>query len=204
MFTRPGKSSGMDIALGEAVYFIRKNIEMMKKNVMFLCAMIGSLLMVSCSTTRTAQEIAMDNLLHAQAVEAISKGEFVFEADRLEFRRGRTANVMSNTNFISLKDGVFTVQTSFNGGWPGSNNLGGVTYDSRPTKTEITTDKGGNLNYSVNVQGAVLSARVEITVYTGTNEAIATIYPTFNSNQLTMRGVIVPAEESQVFKGRSL
>lgn len=52
--------------------------------------------------------------------------------------------------------------------------------------------------------GTGISARVDITLYEGSNKATVSITPNFNSNRMTLNGVIVPIEKSSVFKGRSL
>ena len=49
-------------------------------------------------------ETVMDSINYADAVKALEELDFVLEADRLVFKRGETAFVTSNTNFISLSD----------------------------------------------------------------------------------------------------
>lgn len=52
--------------------------------------------------------------------------------------------------------------------------------------------------------GTGISARVDITLYKGGNKATVYITPNFNSNRMTLNGVIVPLQKSSVFKGRSI
>ena len=52
--------------------------------------------------------------------------------------------------------------------------------------------------------GTGISARVDITLYEGSNKATVSITPNFNSNRMPLNGVIVPIEKSSVFKGRAL
>ena len=68
---------------------------------------------------------------------------------------------------------------------------------SRPTKK-------GNVNCSFSVQGIGISAQVYITLTNGGNNASARISPNFNSNTLTLNGVLVPLSQSNVYKGRAL
>ena len=56
----------------------------------------------------------------------------------------------------------------------------------------------------MNVMGTGISARLDISMPKGTNSATVTISPNFNSNRLTLTGVILPSFRSSVFKGRSL
>ena len=66
------------------------------------------------------------------------------------------------------------------------------------------TDKKGNLSLSMNVMGTGISARVNISMPKGTNKATVEINPNFNSNRMTLNGVVLPIQKSSVFKGRSL
>ena len=61
-------------------------------------------------------------------------------------------------------------------------------------------DKRGNLLLTMNVMGTGISARVDITLYKGSNEASVTITPNFNSNRMTLSGQIVPIEKSKYLK----
>ena len=62
---------------------------------------------------------ALDSLNYIDAMRAIKDREFVFEADLLVFKRGGTAHVMSNLNFVSLMGDKATVQVApFDSGGP--------------------------------------------------------------------------------------
>ena len=52
--------------------------------------------------------------------------------------------------------------------------------------------------------GTGISARVDITLYNGSNQAIVNIVPNFHSNNITLKGIILPLDKSRVFKGSSL
>ena len=136
------------------------------------------------------------------AVDALEKLDFVLEADQLQFKRGYTAFVNATTNFISLHDAHATVQVApFNGGGP--NGVGGITLDGKASNIKMETDKRGNVFFTMNVMGVGISARVTISLTKGSNKASATIYPNFHSNNITLLGELMPAEDSSVFKGQS-
>lgn len=80
----------------------------------------------------------------------------------------------------------------------------GITLDGNISNYEVKKDKKGNINVSMNVMGTGISALVNISLYSGSNKASVTITPNFNSNRLTLTGVIVPSSSSRVFKGRSI
>lgn len=151
-----------------------------------------------------AREKAENERNYAIAVQALKEGKFVLEADQLVFKRGRSAFVSSTTNFVLMDDEHASVQIAANNALAGPNGIGGITVDGSRKEMKITTDKKGNVNCSFSVQGIGISAQVYITLTNGGNNASARISPNFNSNTLTLNGVLVPLSQSNVYKGRAL
>ena len=137
-----------------------------------------------------------DSINYKNAVSALEKSNFVLEADQLLFKRGGTAFVSSNTNFVSLSDNRAIVQVApFNGGGPNG--------EGSASNVKVQTDKKGNTTLSMNVMGTGISATVNIFLFKGSNYASVVISPNYNSNRITLRGRLVPKEYSTVFKGSS-
>lgn len=183
----------------------------MKKMVSILiCAlalMVGHIQAQEVELTKEekkALQEKIDSIQHAEAVEAVNAKKFTLEADQVVFKYGQTAYVTSNTNFVSVDGEDAVVQVAFNILAAGPNGLGGVTVDGKVSSYEVKTDKKGTLHLSMNVMGTGISARLDISMPKGTNNATVTITPNFNSNRLTLNGVILPAFKSSVFKGRSI
>mgnify|MGYP000965977725 FL=1 len=151
-----------------------------------------------------AREKAENEMNYAIAVQALKEGKFVLEADQLVFKRGRSAFVSSTTNFVLMDGEHASVQIAANNALAGPNGIGGITVDGSRKEMKITTDKKGNVNCSFSVQGIGISAQVYITLTNGGNNASARISPNFNSNTLTLNGVLVPLSQSNVYKGRAL
>lgn len=151
-----------------------------------------------------AREKAENERNYAIAVQALKEGKFVLEADQLVFKRGRSAFVSSTTNFVLMDGERASVQIAANNALAGPNGIGGITVDGSRKEMKITTDKKGNVNCSFSVQGIGISAQVYITLTNGGNNASARISPNFNSNTLTLNGVLVPLSQSNVYKGRAL
>lgn len=151
-----------------------------------------------------AREKAENERNYAIAVQALKEGKFVLEADQLVFKRGRSAFVSSTTNFVLMDGEHASVQIAANNALAGPNGIGGITVDGSRKEMKITTDKKGNVNCSFSVQGIGISAQVYITPTNGGNNASARISPNFNSNTLTLNGVLVPLSQSNVYKGRAL
>ncbi len=151
-----------------------------------------------------AREKAENERNYAIAVQALKEGKFVLEADQLVFKRGRSAFVSSTTNFVLMDGEHASVQIAANNALAGPNGIGGITVDGSRKEMKITTDKKGNVNCSFSVQGIGISAQVYITLTNGGNNASARISPNFNSNTLTLNGVLVPLSQSNVDKGRAL
>ena len=151
-----------------------------------------------------AREKAENERNYAIAVQALKEGKFVLEADQLVFKRGRSAFVSSTTNFVLMDGEHASVQIAANNALAGPNGIGGITVDGSRKEMKITTDKKGNVNCSFSVQGIGISAQVYITLTNGGNNASARISPNFNSNTLTLNGVLVRLSQSNVYKGRAL
>ena len=141
-----------------------------------------------------AREKAENERNYAIAVQALKEGKFVLEADQLVFKRGRSAFVSSTTNFVMMDGEHASVQIAANSALAGPNGIGGITVDGSRKEMKI----------SFSVQGIGISAQVHITLTNGGNNASARISPNFNSNTLTLNGVLVPLSQSNVYKGRAL
>lgn len=152
---------------------------------------------------KKAMQAKLDSLLFEEAKQAMNEKQFTLEADQVVFKYGQTAYVNSNTNFVSVNEDDAVVQVAFNIPVSGPNGLGGVTVDGKVSSYKLEEDKRGNLHLSMNVMGAGISARVEIELVRGSNKASLSIFPNFNSNRLSLNGVLLPSHKSSVFKGRS-
>ena len=141
--------------------------------------------------------------LFEQGVEALKNYEFVLEADRVEFKRGRFVYVTPNTNFVSMDGKRASIQLAFTGAVAGPNGIGGITVDGNASNIEFKTDKKGNVTLSMMIQGIAVSANVTIRMIKGSNKCTATVSPNFNSNRISFTGYLYPRDQSNVFKGRS-
>lgn len=145
----------------------------------------------------------LDSLSFCEAEKAIQEKAFTLEADRVIFKYGQTAYVTSNTNFVSVNGEEAVVQVAFNIPVSGPNGIGGVTVEGRVTNYEVKKDKKHNIRVSMNVMGTGISARVDISLPHGGNNASVDITPNFNSNRMSLSGTLLPIEKSNVYKGRS-
>ena len=152
---------------------------------------------------RRALEAQQDSVAYLKAIEALKTGTFVLEANNVTFPNGITRYVSSNTNYVQVDNGEGIVQTAFSNFayTPGPNGLGGVTVEGNISGLKMKEDKDGNYFYSYTIQGVAISATVFITLTGGTNQASVNISPNFNNNNMTMTGVLLPLDESDVFQG---
>lgn len=148
-----------------------------------------------------AIEQRQDSIAYNEAVIALKEGNWVLEANNVNFFNGITRFVSSNTNYISCEDGEGTVQTAFNNFAYSPNGLGGVTVQGDLSGERMSTDIDGNIYYSFNIQGSAISATVYLTLTGGTNQASATINPNFSGRSMTLDGYLVPYSQSNVFQG---
>ena len=152
---------------------------------------------------RKILEAQQDTVAYLKAVEALKNGSFVLEASNVSFPNGITRFVSSSTNYVQVDKGEGIVQTAFNNFAyiPGPNGLGGITVQGNVSGVELREDKHGNYYYNYTIQGMAVSATVSITLAGGTNQASVRISPNFNNNDMTMMGILVPLDESDVFQG---
>lgn len=153
---------------------------------------------------RRAEKLAqeqLDSVNYVRAIKALEDLDFVLEADRLIFKRGTSAFVSPITNFVSLHNDQATVQVAPFNSISGPNGVGGVTVEGTASNIQIKTDKRGTSIFSMSVMGKGISATVVITIPKGSNNASVTVNPNFNSNRITLNGVIIPGDESRVFQG---
>lgn len=147
---------------------------------------------------------AQNQMIFNQSVQALKAGSFVIEVDQLVFPRGMTKFVSSLTNFISMNDGQAVIQIATSNFYPGQNGLGGITVTGTPSNITMSTDKHGIVYYNFIDQGVAVSATVNIQLIGDGNRATVTIYPNFSNNNLTLTGVLVPYDQSNVFQGQSI
>ena len=144
----------------------------------------------------------MDSINFARAAAAMDNMDFVLRADRLVFKYGHTAYVNSVTNFISVSGDYATVQVApFYGGGP--NGVGGITLDGRVSNVKYETRKNGNWSLSMSVMGSIISATLNIELYTGGNNAEVTITSNFRSSKITLIGTLTPPDDTYIYKGTS-
>lgn len=145
-----------------------------------------------------------DSIQYVQAINAIRNGSWALEASNVTFNNGVTRFVTESTNFVSVDDGQAVVQTAFNNSNINSpNGLGGITLEGRILGEELKMDKEGNVYYNYSIQGAEISATVNVVITAHTNQATATVNPNFSSRQMTMSGYIYPYDSAGVIEGTS-
>lgn len=150
-----------------------------------------------------AAEAAQQKLLFEQAKKCLENGTFVLEADQLLFPKGLSKFVSSITNFISMNNGEAVIQISTSNYNPGPNGVGGITVEGTVSDVTMQTDKKGRISYNFSVQGIAISATVNMQLSGDGNRATVTVYPNFNSNNVTMTGILVPYNKSSIFQGRT-
>lgn len=145
----------------------------------------------------------VDSIAHLKALRSLERREFALEADQLTLRRGRVVFVSSDTNFVTLSGDMATVQVApFMGGGP--NGVGGITLEGRASGIRMERLKRGDILFSMNVFGRGISATLNIRLYEGSDRASVSIDPNFSSNRIQLAGVLIPLDESRIFRGTAL
>ncbi len=150
------------------------------------------------------EEAITDTLLWYRAGEALAKSTFVLEADAVTFKDGRRVMVNRTLNFISVNGKRGVVQISPSTMYSGPNGVGGITLDGNISGLESSTDRKGNVRITMNVMGVGINARIDITLYSGSDDAYAVVTPNFSSRTVRVEGKIVPFGMSKVVEGMSM
>ena len=148
-----------------------------------------------------AVEQHQDSVAYAEALSALKAGNWVLEADNINFFSGITRFVSSSTNYISCNDGEGIIQTAYANFTYSPNGLGGVTVQGNVSDGRMSMDKDGNVYCSFSIQGSAVSATVYVTLTSGTNQASAMVNPNFTGRSMTFDGFLVPYSRTTVFQG---
>ena len=153
---------------------------------------------------RKAAEAAEEQAAYKAAIKAISSRDFAIEANRVEFRRGTPEFVNPSTNFVALRGDMATVQLSSNTARQGVNGMGGLTLDGKASNFKTTIDNKGNTTFSMSIVGRGITGTIKITLTKGSNKCDAEVSGNFTGGEVTLSGELYPANESSIFKGRSI
>lgn len=183
----------------------------MKKVLLFgMAAMMLSGIAQSCKSTQIDMQQAaaekqvykmLDSISAVKAAEAMQNLDFVINGQRVTIGSGRTFNCDDqSTNFVSVHDGKAMLQLASMRGMSGFNGIGGITLEGRITKTDLKTDKKGNMSLTFSVSGPSLSAFVTVSLPKNSTQAIVQINPNFRRD-LTMFGTLSPYDSTKIYVG---
>ncbi len=141
----------------------------------------------------------VDSVFHLKALRAIQNGYFVLQATQVRNSYGNYAlGLNDNTNFLLMQGDKGIFQVAYNTMSAGPNGLGGMTLHGRISKLNIKNDKKGNAIITYTMIGRRMNAYVTITLFKGSDQALATIDPTLGRGQLTLRGRLVPYRNDDI------
>ena len=141
--------------------------------------------------------------IKARTLAALDEQAFVIEAHTLSDRYGYSLPVSPNTNFIAVDGEEAVIQLAFRVG-PGLNGLGGVTYEGKVTKLEITERKKGKGHFlTMRIFGPGIGS-VDIFADILADGGISAQVVGMNGQRFRYRGDFVPLEESFIYQGISL
>lgn len=181
----------------------------------FLSLTVG-IVMASCSALkmdgdtgltkeqRKAQRAYEDSVVAEIARQAVLDSSFIAGADQIMTKRGRSVNVASNLNYVSLNGTTGVIQIASTYGMLGFNGLGGVTLEGTVRDMSVKFDKKGNLSLSMRIVGSGRSGEVVLQMAKGSNRAVVQVKGTFSSASITMYCTVTSYEPYKVVQGRSL
>lgn len=151
-------------------------------------------------------EALNDSLEWAVAKNALENSHFAVLVDRVEIGMRDVSQELSGntTNFVFLVDDKGMIQVATNSGYSGFNGMGGITVEGVVGKRDYKVDKKGVVRLKYYLNGAQVSAQVNISLEKNVNFATVLISPNYSSDRITMYGKVVPYGDdngSTLFKG---
>lgn len=135
----------------------------------------------------------VDSIYNLKAVNAADEGYFVLQATEVRNSYGRyELGLNDNTNFMLMQGDKGIFQVAFNTMNAGANGLGGITLHGNIRNKALKSDKNGNTIVTYTMIGRRMNATVTITIFKGSDQAIADVYPTLGNGRISMRGRLVP------------
>lgn len=177
---------------------------MKKFNLLFITLL---LLLGGCKaqqeSAKAEGEKAEQQIMFEKAVQALNNGNFTLQAEYVTIGTNSPVYVNSTTNFITQKGDKAIIQVSPIKDYPGPNGMGGVTIDGIASKTKMTTDKKGNITYTMRFSAFNVPATVVIKMFKGSNYSIATLHYS-GSAKARINGALYPTDEVFINKGSTL
>ena len=135
----------------------------------------------------------VDSIYHLKAEMAADDGYFVLQATEVRNSYGHyELGLNDNTNFLLMQGDKGIFQVAFNTMNAGANGLGGLTLHGTIGHKELKHDKKGNTIITYTMIGRRMNASVTITLFKGSDQAIADVYPTLGNGRISLRGRLVP------------
>lgn len=143
--------------------------------------------------------VIVDSIFHLKAIDAIEDGYFVLQATQVRNSYGNYAlGLNDNSNFLLVQGDKGIFQVAYNMISAGANGLGGVTLHGRVSDINIREDKKGNIIVNFKMIGRDMNAYVTLTLFKGSDQAMAMIDPTLGRGQITLRGRLVPYRNEDI------
>lgn len=141
----------------------------------------------------------VDSVFHLKATRAAYDQFFVLQATQVNNGRGfYELGLNDNTNFLLMQGDKGIFQVAFNNMDAGMNGLGGVTLHGNIRNFNVKDDKKGNTIITYSMIGRNMNASVSITIYSGSDQAVADIYPTLGYGRISLRGRLVPYRNDDI------
>lgn len=141
----------------------------------------------------------VDSIFNLKAINALEDGYFVLQATQVRTSRGfYEMGLNDNTNFMLMQGDKGIFQVAYNTLNAGANGLGGITLHGRISNKNLKYDKKGNAIFSYMMVGRRMNANVTITVFKGSDQALADVFPNLGNGHITLRGRLVPYRNDDI------
>ncbi len=141
----------------------------------------------------------VDSVFHLKAARAVEDGYFVLQATQVRGSYGSyEMGLNNNTNFMLMQGDKGIFQVAFNNMDSGANGLGGITLHGRISNKNVKTDKKGNTIVTYTMIGRSMNTSVTITIFNGSDQAVADVFPNLGRGNISLRGRLVPYRNDNI------
>lgn len=153
-------------------------------------------LLLGSAVMAQTQEEKTDSI-HALALDALTHGHFVLQADEVINKNGEKAEADAYTNFVAMRGPIGIVQLANSvEGTPC-----GITMEGRIGQLNIEEDRKGNTICTFNIDSPIRTMALRVTLYKKSNEAFAEISSCEHMKGIAFSGHLLYGADAKILIG---
>lgn len=170
--------------------------------ILFVCVLAGSVNLMQAKEVpaegrRAKTETGKQDSLHASALDALTHGYFVLQADEVINKNGIKAEADSVVNFVAMRGNTGLVQMAYSV----EGTRCGVTMEGRIGQLNIEKDRKGNTLCTFNIDSPIRTMSLRLTLFKKSNEAFVEISSCKHIKGLAFSGRLLYGADASILVG---